>query len=321
VIVDLPDSTTSKVQRALVKIRQEGGAVALGRVLTLVIATRSGREEEAIEAANDASREHPMRIIVVAKDDDPAGRPARLDAQIRVGGAAGASEVVVLRAHGDAGADEEGLITGLLLPDAPVVAWWPGEAPPVVAESPIGRIAQRRITDASAQPDPQAALLHLAETYRPGNTDFAWTRLTLWRGLLAAVLDQPPFEPVVAAEVSGAASSPSTRLLAAWLGVQLKAPVSYGLERGDGSTGIHGVRLLRPSGPIDLVRVVPNVATLSQPGQPTHHVSLPRRSLRDCLAEELRRLDPDDLYGRVLVQGLPGLPAPSGVMQATTGGS
>ena len=41
-IVDLPDTTVSKISRALVNIREEGGAVALGRVLTLVIATRQG---------------------------------------------------------------------------------------------------------------------------------------------------------------------------------------------------------------------------------------------------------------------------------------
>jgi glucose-6-phosphate dehydrogenase assembly protein OpcA len=65
---------------------------------------------------------------------------------------------------------------------------------------------------------------------------------------------------------------------------------------------------------------VPNVATLSQPGSPTHQVSLPRRSLRDCLAEELRRLDPDDLFGEVLTAGLPGVPgAPAAALG--TGGS
>lgn len=318
-IVDLPDSTTSKVQRALVKIRQEGGAVALGRVLTLIIATRPGREEEAIEAANDASREHPMRVIVVAKGPDAADEEPRIDAQIRVGGDAGASEVVVLRTRGQAGADEEGLVTGLLLPDAPVVAWWPGESPPVIAESPLGRIAQRRITDASAHADPQAALQHLARTYHPGDTDFAWTRLTLWRAILAAVLDQPPYEPVRAVEVSGSPASPSTTLLAAWLGARLGVPVTYGSPRGAGGTGIHGVRLDRASGPIVLERVVPSVATLSQPDQPTHAVSLPRRSLRDCLAEELRRLDPDELYGHVLVEGLPGLPPLPREGQGTTG--
>ena len=51
-----------------------------------------------------------------------------------------------------------------------------------------------------------------------------------------------------------------------------------------------------------------NVATLEQPNQPTHDLSLPRRSLRDCLAEELRRLDPDDLFGEVIhARSSPGL--------------
>jgi glucose-6-phosphate dehydrogenase assembly protein OpcA len=319
VIVDLPSTTVAKVQRALVKIREEGGAVALGRVLTLVISTGVGAEEEAIEAANAASREHPMRVLVLARDLS-APEP-RLDAQIRVGGDAGASEVVLIRAFGDAGSDEEGLVTGLLLPDAPVVAWWPHEAPEVVAESPLGRLAQRRITDASTQPDPTAALHHLAATYRPGDTDLSWTRLTLWRAFLAAALDQPPFEPVTRAEVTGAADSPSTRLLAAWLGLQLGVPVSVPLAgRSTGSGGIHAVRLIRAPGPIALEREVPNIATLSQPGQPTHTVSLPRRSLRDCLAEELRRLDPDDLYGAVLIDGL-ALPEQSAGAGRRDGGS
>ncbi|BDZ50608.1 glucose-6-phosphate dehydrogenase assembly protein OpcA [Frondihabitans sucicola] len=305
-IVDLPDSTISRVSKALVKIREEGGVVALGRVLTLIIATNLGHEEEAIEAANEASREHPMRVIVISTDDEPSGRDeARLDAQIRVGGDAGASEVILLRAYGDIAADEEGLVTGLLLPDAPVVAWWPGKAPAVVSESPLGRIAQRRITDAAAQSNPRQSIIDLASTYEPGDTDFAWTRLTLWRTQLAAALDQPPYEPVTSVEVSGAADSPSTLLLAAWLKLQLQVPVKHDLTtRATGSSGIHGVRLHRPSGPIELERSLVNVATLSQPGQPTHDLSLPRRSLRDCLAEELRRLDPDSLFGNVVKTGV-----------------
>ena len=313
-IVDLPATTTSKVSKALVKIREEGGAVALGRVLTLVIATHLGQEEEAIEAANDASREHPMRVIVVSTQDPnhtmPTESEGRLDAQIRVGGDAGASEVIVLRAYGETASDEEGLVTGLLLPDAPVVAWWPGAAPEVVSASPLGRIATRRITDASAQPDPHEALRHLSRTYKPGDTDFAWTRLTLWRAQLAAVLDQPPYEAVETVEVAGAADSPSTVLLAAWLRLQLQVPVQHDLtSRATGSSGIHGVRLGRASGVIELEREIPDIARLSEPGQPTHDLSLPRRNLRDCLAEELRRLDPDDLYGEVITKGLEELEA------------
>jgi glucose-6-phosphate dehydrogenase assembly protein OpcA len=319
VIVDLPNTTTSAISKTLIKIREEGGAVALGRVLTLIIATKLGEEEEAIEAANDASREHPMRVIVISTgpDDRRTAKDARLDAQIRVGGDAGASEVIVVRAYGDTARDQEGLVTGLLLPDAPVVAWWPGETPENVSESAIGKIAQRRITDAAACANPLGTLERLATTYRPGDTDFSWTRLTLWRAQLAAVLDQPPYDTVTGIEVHGASDSPSTVLLAAWLQLQLKVDVQLEvLSKGHGSSGIQGVRLHRKGGTIELERTMPNIATLVQPNQPTHDISLPRRSLRDCLAEELRRLDPDELFGAVITKGLEKLEDQSRALQS-----
>lgn len=318
-IIDLPDTTTSQISKTLVKIREEGGAVALGRVLTLIISTKLGEEEEAIEAANDASREHPMRVIVVSTSGDSHNHSnARLDAQIRVGGDAGASEVIVVRAYGDTASDKEGLVTGLLLPDAPVVVWWPGDGPHNASQSALGRIAQRRITDAAAASNPLAALHHIAKTYAPGDTDFSWTRLTLWRAQLAAVLDQPPFETITAVEVHGAADSPSTVLLAAWLQEQLQVDVKLEMTNpSTGSSGIQGVRLHRASGVIELERTIPNIATLKQPGQPTHDISLPRRSLRDCLAEELRRLDPDFLFGEVIRDGVAQLERAEGGNSAT----
>jgi len=301
VIVDLPDTTVSKIARSLVSVREEGGAVALGRVLTLVIVTTHGLEEDAIEAANDASREHPMRVIVLIAD--PAGA-AKLDAQIRVGGDAGASEVVVLRASGDAASSQESLVTGLLLPDAPVVAWWPDHPPAVPARSDIGRMAQRRITDAATKPYASDRLSRLGPGYAPGDTDLAWTRLTHWREQLAAVLDQPPYDPVTAVEVVGSDSSPSTGLLAAWLRLKLEIPVVWRYAPADEwAHGIQRVRLTRASGDILLERSNDVDATLTQPGQPAHDIVLPRRTLRECLAEELRRLDPDLLYGRVITEG------------------
>ena len=300
-IVDLPDTTISQVAKRLVQVREEGGAVALGRVLTLVIATREEAAEPAIDAANDASREHPMRVIVLLTSRDAE---ARLDAQIRVGGDAGASEVIVLRAFGAAASNEESLVTGLLLPDAPVVVWWPDQPPLRPAASPLGRIAQRRITDASTDPDTVRRLANLGEGYAPGDTDLAWTRLTYWREQLAAVLDQPPYDQVTAVEVRGSAESPSTGLLAAWLRLQLDVPVRWIYESHDTwREGIKSVRMTRASGDILLERPEPGVALLTQPGQPDHDLPLPRRTLRECLAEELRRLDPDVLYGRVISEG------------------
>ncbi len=302
-IVNLPNTTVSKVSKSLVRIREQGGAVALGRVLTLIISTDFKGIETAIEAANDASREHPCRILVLADDKGASKKSARLDAQIRVGGDAGASEVIVLRAHGEAASDPQGLVTGLLLPDAPVVAWWPNEAPDRAATSPIGLIATRRITDAASQKDPHGYLVHLAKTYTPGDSDFAWTRLTLWRAQLAAILDQPPYDSITAIEVTGAVDSPSTDLLAAWLELQLKVKVSLiRTTRGKAVSGIRGVKLFRKSGNIEIVRNVPDVATLIQPTQPTREISLPRRGLRDCLSEDMRRLDPDDLFGKVITK-------------------
>ncbi|GAA3948762.1 glucose-6-phosphate dehydrogenase assembly protein OpcA [Microbacterium soli] len=310
-IIDLPDTTVSQVAKQLVNVREEGGAVALGRVLTLLIAARNGVAEAAIDAANDASREHPMRVIVLITGEGES----HLDAQIRVGGDAGASEVVVLRAFGEAASNEESLVTGLLLPDAPVVAWWPDEAPTDAAASPLGRIAQRRITDAATSPDVRDRLALLGKTHVPGDTDLAWTRLTHWREQLAAVLDQPPYERITAVEVRGSAASPSTALLAAWLRMALDVPVSWSYESPETwQEGIKSVRLTRAGGDILLERPAPGVAVLTQPGQPDHDLHLPRRTLRECLAEELRRLDADVLYGRVITEGWARLgPADKGV--------
>lgn len=305
-ILELPDTTTAKVAKELVNLREEGGAVALGRVLTLLISTTLGEEEVAIAAANEASREHPMRVIVLSVIEPEHSISNRLDAEVRVGGDAGASEVIVLRAYGKVGSDQQGLVTGLLLPDTPVVAWWPGTAPEKVSESALGKIAQCRITDSAAQSEPLQALNDLSRTYSPGDADFAWTRLTLWRTQLAAVLDQPPYEPIIEAHVTSTPDFPAAKMLAAWLQLQLQVPVTCNLTHtGLNWRGIHGVRLERKSGDIELTRVEPTTARLKQPDQPNHDISMPLRSLRDCLAEELRRLDPDEVYGRVVTEGLP----------------
>ena len=300
-IIDLPSTTTNAVGKRLVKLRDEGGAVALGRVLTLVIDVGTHDVEEAIAAANDASREHPCRVIVIAQAHDGAA-PGELHAQIRLGGDAGASEVVVLRPSGELLTEGDTLVIPLLLPDAPIVTWWPYEPPEDPANHPLGRMAQRRITDSTACGAPQQVLRRLAGVHQPGDTDLAWTRITLWRGLLAAALDQPPFEPVQRVIVSGESTHPSVDLLAAWLAEDLDCPVE--VERQDDAKAITCVRLVRQSGEIVLDRPDGKTAALHQPEQPVHRIALPIRQLRECLAEELRRLDPDEVYAETLVKGL-----------------
>ncbi|CAM3479630.1 glucose-6-phosphate dehydrogenase assembly protein OpcA [Kibdelosporangium persicum] len=301
-IIDMPTTNTAKVNAKIVELRQQGGAVALGRVLTLVIVTDDGEKtEEAIDAANEASREHPCRVIVVARGAREAA--PRLDAQIRVGGDAGASEVVVLRIYGELVEHGETCVIPLLLPDAPVVAWWPSEAPEKPAEDPIGQLAHRRITDAATDPDPTRALEQRRLSYAEGDTDLAWTRLTQWRAYLAAALDLPPHEEVTGATVAGATDSPSTDLLAGWLAAYLKIPVRRVPPRKN-APGINSVVLERKSGAVELTRPDGKVGTLRQPGQPDRRVALARRNVKDCLVEELRRLDPDEIYEATLLEGL-----------------
>lgn len=300
-IIDIPSTTTGAINKKLVDLRESGGMVSTSRVLTMVIVTDESMSEDAIKAANEASFEHPCRVIVIARGGK-RGAP-RLDGQIRIGGDAGASEVIVLRLFGELVDHGASVMLPLLLPDAPVVAWWPGTEPAVPAEDPIGKLAQRRITDAASSTRPHAALLSREKAYRPGDTDLAWTRLTLWRGLLASTLDQPPFETITSATVAGAADSPSTDLLAGWLAMRLKCPVSR--RKTKAGAGMHSVTLMRKSGPITLSRDEDSTATLSTPDQPDRQLSLPRRGLRDCIAEELRRLDADDIYYEVLHKGIP----------------
>ncbi|HEX6352775.1 glucose-6-phosphate dehydrogenase assembly protein OpcA [Actinophytocola sp.] len=296
-IIDLPATTTSQVNSKLVHLREQGGANTIGRVLTLVIVTDdSEKTEDVIDAANHASREHPCRVIVVARGAKKAS--PRLDAQIRVGGDAGASEVIVLRLYGPLATEGASCVIPLLLPDAPIVAWWPFEAPVSPAKDPIGRLATRRITDTAAERNPTKALEARAKGYEPGDTDLSWTRLTLWRALLSAALDLPPYEKVTAATVSGEAESPSAELLASWLAARLRLPVKR--VKAKEGPGIVSVVLERKTGNIEIHRPDGAVGSLSQPGQPERRVALGRRAVRDCIAEELRRLDPDEIYEQAL---------------------
>jgi glucose-6-phosphate dehydrogenase assembly protein OpcA len=301
VIIDMPHTTAGAVCDRLVRLRDEGGVVSLGRVLTLVIETAADDVERAIRAANEASREHPCRVVVV---DRSSAQPADdLAAQIRIGGDAGASEVVVLRPSGVVRDETDTLVIPFLLPDAPVVAWWSSSVPESPHEDPIGARAERRITDAVKCPDPLAALDRLRLAYAPGDTDLSWTRVTTWRAIVASSLDEPPYEPVLSVEVTGNATRPAPYLLAAWVAEGLGCPATV-LDEGS-HRSLTGIRLERRSGPVVVHRADgASVATLDQPGHPRQRIVMPPRSRAELLAEELRRLDPDRTYGRTLTHGL-----------------
>ena len=205
-ISHLQHTNVSAISKELSDLLASNGSLSSSRVLTLVVLAEKGHSREAINAAIRASHEHPSRIIVhIAHNSDA---PDQLDAEIHVGGEAGASELIILRGWGSASTPTESLISGLLLPDSPIVAWWPHSVPENPGEDSIGRIAQRRITDSARAYDPMAVLTHLSKVYQAGDSDLAWTRLTLWRTQLAALLEQMPDSPVKRVVVWGTPSKP-----------------------------------------------------------------------------------------------------------------
>ncbi|HUH70874.1 MAG TPA: glucose-6-phosphate dehydrogenase assembly protein OpcA [Mycobacterium sp.] len=289
-IVDMLDTTTTAVNKKLDELREKAGAVTMGRVLTLIIAPeRDAVLEESIEAANDASHEHPSRIIVAMRGD-PYADEARLDAQLRAGGDTGASEVVVLRLSGPLAGHAASVVIPFLLPDIPVVAWWPDIAPAVPARDPLGQLAIRRITDATNAIDPLSAIKSRLPGYTAGDTDLAWARITYWRALLTSAIDLPPYEPIESALVSGLKTEPALDMLAGWLASRIDGPVRR-------AVGELKVELVRNSEIVVLSRPQEGrTATLSRTARPDALLPLARRETGECLAEDLRRLNADEIY-------------------------
>ncbi|MEW1660913.1 glucose-6-phosphate dehydrogenase assembly protein OpcA [Streptomyces sp. NPDC093707] len=301
--IDLTETTASAINKALVQGRRAVGTPAIGMVLTLVIVTDEENAYDALKAANNASREHPSRTLVVIKrvSRSPRDRAkARLDAEVRVGTDAGTGETVILRLYGEAIDHAQSVVLPLLLPDAPVVVWWAVNAPLNPAKDPLGALAQRRVTDAYAAEQPIEELTGRADSYTPGDTDLSWTRITPWRSMLAAALDQAPCT-VTSAVVEGEEFNPSCELLGMWLASRLDVPVTRTDSAGPGLTA---VRMESSGGTIVLDRADGSLATLSMPGQPDRAVALKRRETSELLAEELRRLDPDDIYAAALKYGV-----------------
>ncbi|MFD4865043.1 glucose-6-phosphate dehydrogenase assembly protein OpcA [Streptomyces sp. NPDC058412] len=301
--IDLTETNSSKINAAMVQARRDIGTPAIGMVLTLVIVTDEENAYDALKSANDASHEHPSRIVVVIKRasrSPRSRRDARLDAEVRVGADSGSGETVVLRLHGELVDHAQSVVLPLLLPDAPVVVWWPDGAPQDLAGDPLGTLGQRRISDTYSCEDPIRELSARGASYAPGDTDLSWTRITPWRSMLAAALDQQTLS-VASATVEGEDENPSCELLAMWLADRLDVPVTRTLSSGPGLTA---VRLSTKDGDIVLDRADGSLATLCMPGQPDRAVALKRRDTAELLAEELRRLDPDNTYESALKFGV-----------------
>ena len=292
-MIELTDTTSAEIAAELIEARTRAGSPAMGMVMTLIVVVDEEDAETAMEAARQASHEHPARVLGVILGD--ARGAAHVNAQVSVG-QGWSGETAVIRLKGEVVKHADSVVLPLLLPDSPVVCWWPADHPEDPGQDALGRLAQRRITDTAFAKRGRLKALHTqCASYTPGNSDLAWTRVTPWRALLAAALDQQPLK-VRKVHVTAERISPSADLLLAWLKVRLKVP---GERHNSQGPGITEARLETAEGDITISRPDGKLATFASPDRPDRPVALKRRELPALLAEELRWSDEDEIYAAV----------------------
>jgi glucose-6-phosphate dehydrogenase assembly protein OpcA len=305
-VIELTNTNSSEIAAEFVRARTRAGSPAMGMVMTLIVVVDEDHAEDAMANARKASHEHPARVLGVVLGD--ARGAAEVNAQVGAGAGTG-GEAAVIRLEGEVVKHADSVVLPLLLPDSPVAIWWPHEPPDHPAADPLGALAKRRITDsAEVTRGKSKALAVQCTSYVPGNTDLAWTRLTPWRALLAASLDQHELK-VTSARIASERISPSADLLAGWLRHRLRVDVSRSSTQGPGITE---VVMETKEGPIQISRPDGRLATFTSPGRPDRAIALKRRKLPELLAEELRRLDEDDVYAATIKSMSKSLGRPTG---------
>ena len=116
-MVELIDTNSSQIAAEFVRARVRAGSPAMGMVMTLIIVVPEEHAESAMDAARQASHEHPARVLGVILGDGRGA--AQVNAQVGTGhGWAG--ETALIRLKGEVVKHAESVVLPLLLPDSPV---------------------------------------------------------------------------------------------------------------------------------------------------------------------------------------------------------
>ncbi|WP_341729915.1 glucose-6-phosphate dehydrogenase assembly protein OpcA [Brooklawnia sp.] len=292
--IRLDNTDAHEINETLFRLRKEGRSPGKsGQVLTLVINTSADGYEQAMDGAQAAGEMHPSRILVAVRGmNNDAGLNAEFMTE------RSAAEVIKLEFSGEVNEHADSVLLPLLLSELPVVIWSRDLAPDDPGYCDISSLGRRLIVDSMTTDDPVATVRTLARNHRPGTTDLAWTRLTRWRALLVAALNQVRSQ-VISAEVVGPPQSAPSELLAAWLKMRLGVPVTR-TDPVSSYPGLHMVKLTTAIGDVGLQRFSPIEASLSLPGQPDRQVALARRVASQLLSEELTRLSGDEAFDEVM---------------------
>ena len=281
-MIELTDTDSSEIAAEFVRARRRAGSPAMGMVMTLVIVADEDDADEAMTAARSAvaraPRPHPRR----GHRRRPRRR-ARSTPQVGIGSGA-SGERALIRLTGEVTKHAESVVLPLLLPDSPVVVWWPGRAPRRPGRRPARRARhpadhrrRRRCPRSKAQGDahPVRAPTRPATPTWPGPGSPAggrcWprpstsTRARCIVGVGDRRADQPQRRPAGRLARRPAQVRRSTA-------AELRGPRHH---RGGADAP--------SSGDITVTRSDGRLATLSSPGQPDRPVALKRRDLAELL--------------------------------------
>jgi len=223
--------------------------VALSRARTLNLVAVAATPEEGLHLAEVAARiseRHPARAIILMADPHAEELVAEVTAICRVGPRDHRQiccEQVLLHTSSGAVHRLPSLVRQTVLPEMPVVLYWPGPPTGDRLFRELLEVADRVIVDTAAVPDGHGALL-AAHTLVAGAAvhatlgDLAWRRMAAWRGLTAELFAPPAAEAldrIKRIRLAHAASSRAQGLLyLGWLAGRLRWRVEQPCIRGEG---------------------------------------------------------------------------------------
>lgn len=304
----------AQVRAMLARAHEEAGAPA-GAVTALnLVSVHFSAEGSArmMEAASAAAAAHPARIVaLVAKPGEVRSSASARVSLVRPRGSQLWFERIVLTARGRAVADLESAMTGLLVPDAPLVVAWGGRPEGDLLRH-AAETADRLIIDSGTRP--ASALAGVARLIEAGAPlgDLAWARIHPWQALAAEVLDLPPlrrYRGALSAARVTAAREPTAEaaLLAGWFKSRVpRAQVALATGGATGGSaaatdcpdgGVAELRFEAAGAIFSLRREGNNLSASLGAGEGTellHRVRLPPEAAGQLLSAELSLLSGQD---------------------------
>ncbi len=202
------------------------------------------------------------------------------------------------------------MAASLLLPDLPVFLLWLAPLDP--DETPFASLrplATRLVTDSTRHPATLDVLGGLIAQGREIVTDLAWTKITGWREVIAAIFDDPDhaerlgrLEQIAIRYVRGSAAQ--ARLLAGWLASSAETDPALALDpvaRDDMRAGSL-LQVALTAGGVRFVvdRPEEGVAIVDAPGRPRRWVALRVPPFETLIGEELDFLTQDHAFLRAV---------------------